>query len=106
MTELLQPIDAVVTWVDGADPLHREKLNAYLESIGHVPEAAHPTRFRETGEFEYCIASMLKFAPWLRKIFILTDNQTPEFMALVRRSPNSDLYPLLKLLPLTRHSLS
>lgn len=90
MTELLQPIDAVVTWVDGADPLHREKLNIYLESIGHVPEAAHPTRFRETGEFEYCIASMLKFAPWLRKIFILTDNQTPEFMSLVSRSPNSE----------------
>ena len=90
MTDLLQPIDAVVTWVDGADPAHQLKLNTYLESIGHVPEAAHPTRFRETGEFEYCIASMLRFAPWLRKIYILTDNQTPAFMSIVSQSPNSE----------------
>jgi len=90
MTELLQPIDAVVTWVDGADPAHRAKLNAYLESIGHIPEAAHPTRFRETGEFEFCIASMLRYAPWLRKIYILTDNQTPGFMSMVSKSPNSE----------------
>jgi len=90
MTEPLHPIDAVVTWVNGTDPAHRAKLNAYLESIGHVPEAADPTRFNETGEFEFCIASMLHFAPWLRKIFIVTDDQSPEFMTLVRQSPNSD----------------
>lgn len=56
-------IDAVVTWVNGEDPAHREKLNAYLASIGHRPKIASPNRYRETGEFAYCIASLLKFAP-------------------------------------------
>lgn len=83
-------IDAVITWVDGSDPAHRKKLNDYLISINHVPESASLTRFLETGEFEYCIASMLRFAPWIRKIFIVTDNQVPSFMQLVHDSPNRD----------------
>lgn len=72
-----QTIDAVITWVDGNEQAHRDKLNAYLESLGQRPAAAHPTRFRECGELAYCLTSLLKFAPFLRKIFIVTDNQYP-----------------------------
>lgn len=82
-----QGIDAVVTWVNGEDPAHRAKLNAYLESIGHRPKVADEQRYRETGEFAYCIASLLKFAPWLRKIHIVADAQEPAFMATIRQSP-------------------
>lgn len=78
------PVDAVVTWVDGEDPAHRAKLNAYLESIGHRPRIAHPNRYRETGEFAYCIASLLRFAPWIRRIHIVADNQQPGFMPLLQ----------------------
>lgn len=78
------PVDAVVTWVDGENPAHRAKLNAYLESIGHRPRIAHPNRYRETGEFAYCIASLLRFAPWLQRIHIVADNQQPEFMPLLQ----------------------
>lgn len=75
------PIDAVITWVDGNDPAHREKLNAYLKTLGkNIPGSANPTRFRECGELEYCVASILKFAPWVRHIYIVTDNQTPPFL--------------------------
>ncbi|MEX1057137.1 MAG: Stealth CR1 domain-containing protein [Natronospirillum sp.] len=80
------PVDAVVTWVNGEDPVHRAKLNAYLESIGHRPRTADANRFRETGEFAYCIASLLKFAPWLRRIHIVADSQEPDFMPMLRRS--------------------
>ncbi|WP_028672197.1 hypothetical protein [Saccharospirillum impatiens] len=81
-----QPIDALVTWVSGEDPVHRAKLNAYLTSIGHRPKIAHENRYRETGEFAYCIASLLNYAPWLRRIHIITDAQEPAFMPTIRES--------------------
>jgi hypothetical protein len=80
------PIDAVVTWVDGEDPAHKAKLNAYLGKLDAVPEIASADRYRETGEFAYCIASLLRFAPWLRRIYIVTDDQEPAFMEVIRRS--------------------
>lgn len=84
------PIDAVVTWVNGEDPVHRAKLNAYLNTIGHRPGTADPNRYRETGEFVYCIASLLKFAPWLRRIYIIADAQKPDFMPLLKQSVWAD----------------
>jgi hypothetical protein len=75
------PIDAVITWVDGADPVHAAKLNAYLESLGgKSPRSASKARFHNAGEVDYCVTSILKFAPWVRTIFIVTDNQTPEIV--------------------------
>ncbi len=78
------PIDAVVTWVDGSDPAHRQKLDAYLRTLGRRPSTASPNRFSDSGESAACIASLLRFAPWLRRIHIVTDNQEPPFMATLR----------------------
>jgi hypothetical protein len=86
MNHFSEPIDAVITWVNGDDPLHKEKLNAYLKSIGHIPKAAISTRFRETGEFEFCITSLIRFAPWLRHIYIVTDAQEPSFLGTLSHS--------------------
>ena len=80
-------IDAVVTWVDGTDPAHRAKLGRFLGALGRVPEIASAGRYRETGEFAYCIASLLRFAPWLRRIWIVADAQEPAFMPALRASP-------------------
>jgi hypothetical protein len=77
----VSPVDAVITWVDGADPVHADKLNAYLESLGgKSPRSASKARFHSAGEIDYCVTSILKFAPWVRTIFIVTDNQTPEIV--------------------------
>jgi hypothetical protein len=86
ISHLSEPIDAVITWVNGDDPLHQEKLIAYLKSIGNSTKAASSTRFRETGEFEFCVASLLRFAPWLRHIYIVTDAQEPSFLATLSHS--------------------
>lgn len=88
--EHADPIDAVITWVDGEDPVHKAKLNAYLGKLETLPEIASPARFQESGEFAYCIASLLRFAPWLRRIHIVTDAQEPAFMPLLRDSPWHD----------------
>lgn len=73
-----EPIDAVITWVNGQDKAHADKLTAYLERM-HLPrlESAAPTRFNQCGELDYCVRSLLHFAPWLRTIYIVTDAQVP-----------------------------
>ncbi len=81
-------VDAVITWVDGADPRHRQRLQAYLEqsgSRGHA--AAAPTRFGDCGEIEYCVASLLRHAPWLRSIHIVSDDQQPALLARLKGTP-------------------
>lgn len=76
-----QPIDAVITWVDGADPAHAAKLDSYLESIGRKRTgSAGKARFHNAGEIDYCVTSILKFAPWVRTIHIVTDRQVPDLL--------------------------
>lgn len=73
-------VDAVITWVDGDDPVHRARREAALGHAATTHAAAKPTRFGDCGEVEYCVASLLRFAPWLRTIWIVSDRQRPAFM--------------------------
>jgi hypothetical protein len=82
-----EAIDAVVLWVDGDDPQHRAKLNAHLASIGRRPAAAAPTRFGSVGEIDWCLASLLRFAPFLRHVHVITDAQCPPSMRGAGVSP-------------------
>jgi hypothetical protein len=83
--ENLHPIDAVITWVDGQDPKHLQKLNTYLAELGvSRPRTADPTRFHNDGEINYCILSLLKFAPWIRNIYVVTDDQVPDIVTQLK----------------------
>jgi hypothetical protein len=85
------PIDAVVTWVDGADPAHAARLREFLAASGEpVPAAADPTRFHDAGELAWCLASLLRFAPWLRTIHAVTDRQVPPALAKLAGTPFAD----------------
>ncbi|PUA30358.1 MAG: capsular biosynthesis protein [Cellvibrio sp. 79] len=75
------PIDAVIMWVDGADPEHAARLDTFLRNKGLAREGgANKARFHHAGELDYCVTSLLKFAPWLRTIFIVTDQQRPPLL--------------------------
>ncbi len=72
-------IDAVVAWVDGNDPAHRSKRLKYADSSVLVDdEVGGDIRFANAGEIFFCVASLLRFAPFIRKIFIVTDGQDPK----------------------------
>ncbi|HNP32767.1 MAG TPA: stealth family protein [Flavobacterium sp.] len=73
-------IDAVITWVDGSDENHAKKLSQYIENKSLMSEKGFVTRFNQANEIEYCIKSIYKFAPYVRTIFIVTDEQTPDFI--------------------------
>jgi hypothetical protein len=92
-----EPVDAVITWVDGHDKAHAEKLAACLATLGfkHRPKAAAPTRFNQQGELDYCVHSLLRFAPWLRTIYIVTDAQTPSLMQELAGTPHDSKVKLI-----------
>ena len=71
-------IDAVITWVDGDDPRHKAKREKYgsRQSLTR-DDVAGSTRFTSLGEIFYCVASLNRYAPWLNKIYIVTDEQNP-----------------------------
>jgi hypothetical protein len=73
-----EPIDAVITWVDGNDPKHRIKLEKTLggKARKQIP-GAELTRFGNVNELKYSLLSIFTFAPFVRKIFIVTDDQDP-----------------------------
>ena len=70
-----EPIDAVLTWVDGEDPVHVAKRRAYDPGFGAAGVEA--TRFASRDEIRFSLLALLKFAPWLRCIHIVTDGQIP-----------------------------
>lgn len=85
------PIDAVITWVDGSDPAHLQKLSGYLTAAGvSRPASAHSTRFNDAGEIDYCIRSILRFAPWFRRIHIVSDAQAPALLERLQGTPLAD----------------
>ena len=79
MYDNMVPIDVVITWVDGDDISHREKRRKYASADELTnDDIGGEIRYKSVGEIRYCLASILRFAPFVRKIFIVTDNQNPQ----------------------------
>lgn len=74
-------IDLVYLWVAGSDPVWRAKKAACeKDDLLKLPEATGECRFLDNGELRYSLRSVEKFAPWIRRIFIVTDNQIPSWL--------------------------
>ena len=74
-------VDAVITWVDGYDEQHQQKLSRYIHDQKiERPETAAPTRYNQCGEIEYCVKSLFRYAPWIRTLYIVTDAQIPSII--------------------------
>lgn len=77
------PIDAVYTWVDGADPQWRARRDA---AMGRVPaehlneQAANESRYLSRDELRYSLRSLHLFAPWVNHVWLVTDRQVPAWL--------------------------
>ncbi|MFG6687183.1 Stealth CR1 domain-containing protein [Mariniflexile sp. HNIBRBA6329] len=71
-------IDAVIPWVDGNDTNWQKKINEHLEIKIDFNKKKESVRFNSIGEIDIAIKSIIKFAPYFRNIFLVTDNQKPE----------------------------
>lgn len=73
-------IDMVYLWVNGNDPEWLKRKAAF--SGLHYSDAGMNSvaRYQDNGELKFSLRSVQKYAPWIRKIFIVTDNQVPDWI--------------------------
>ena len=111
-TELTyQPFDVVYTWVNGSDPKWRAKKelwskpkSSYSSNFNETLSEFNNTttnstsdvnattiaqddrmslnRYRDSEELRYSLRSLVKNAPWIRHIYLVTDNQIPYWLNL------------------------
>ncbi|MBC3847246.1 Stealth CR1 domain-containing protein [Winogradskyella echinorum] len=72
-------IDAVILWVDGNDEAYKSKISPYLKEDQNSTKSFN-NRYIQVDEIEYTVHSILKYASFINTVFIVTDNQTPEFL--------------------------
>jgi hypothetical protein len=68
------PVDVVYTWVDGSDPLWRSLRAA--RGLG----AGDENHYRDNGELRWSLRSLERFAPWARRVHIVTDGRIPAWL--------------------------
>ena len=77
-------VDVVYTWVDGDDPAWRARkaqaLGANPWVTGASEHTANNSRFASRDELRYSLRSLHYFAPWIRRIFLVTDDQVPDWL--------------------------
>lgn len=73
-------IDLVYLWVDGNDPIWQAKRNALIGKTNESSPINCKGRYANNDELKYSLRSIEMYAPWIRKIFIITDNQTPQWL--------------------------
>jgi UDP-N-acetylglucosamine-lysosomal-enzyme len=119
-----EPIDIVYTWVNGSDPRflkskdywkeiwagkktmpeleianYTNSTNSSNSSLNvHDPanEFASASRYRDNNELRYSLRSLVKHAPWIRHVYIVTNGQIPHWLDLsyerVTLVPHADIY--------------
>jgi glycosyltransferase involved in cell wall biosynthesis len=76
------PVDVVYTWVDDTDPAWRERRDNVRRRLDMPVDDADSgdVRFRNRDELRYSLRSLAMFAPWVRNIYLVTDDQTPDWL--------------------------
>ena len=74
-------IDLVFSWVDGSSKEFQaqraKRMQNYIVGEGDESEA----RFRQIDELKYALRSIHMYAPWIRRIFVATDSDRPDWLA-------------------------
>jgi hypothetical protein len=73
-------IDLVYLWVDGNDPKWQAKRNAFFGGKAENTSSNFNGRYINNDELKYSLRSVERYAPWIRKIFIVTDHQKPKWL--------------------------
>ena len=74
-------IDIVITWVDGSDPAWRAEKAFYEAQAGIT--AGSESQYRDFDTLRFVLRSIDQYAPWVRKIFLVTCGQIPPWLYTV-----------------------
>ena len=87
VTECRFEVDVVYTWVDGSDAAWNDARQARLAEVTGDDAATARTRassgrarFLDRGELRYSMRSVHLFAPWVRRVHLVTAGQTPAWL--------------------------
>lgn len=80
-------VDIVIPWVDGSDRNWKNKKEKWTGILQNVESKSlkdksydGDMRYREYGTLKYLLRSIEKNASWINHIYVITDNQTPEWL--------------------------
>lgn len=73
----MEKIDFVVTWLDSSDPEWRK---SYAEYSPHFKGDKGKGRFREMNIFQYWFRAVEQYAPWVNKVFLITNGKFPDWI--------------------------
>lgn len=75
----MRKIDIVYCWVDNTDKNWVIKKNSFSEKQVLETDSNNTCRYNNNDELKYALRS-LKHAEWINNIFIVTDNQCPQWL--------------------------
>lgn len=90
-------VDIVYLWVDGNDPVWQAKRNAFMGKRDENSPTSCKGRHANNDELKYSLRALEMYAPWIRKIFIVTDGQTPEWLETL--NPKVRIVDLTEIMP-------
>lgn len=76
------PIDVVYTWVDSSDPDWQRERERFATGGEVLPSADNDERFLDRDELRYSLRSLWMYAPFVRRVHIVTSGQVPDWLDL------------------------
>ena len=73
-------VDLVYLWVDGSDPQWLKKKELYTGKQADTSEGNNRGRYVNNDELKYSLRSVERYLPWIRRIYIVTDDQSPAWL--------------------------
>ena len=61
-------------------------MSQYIEDKNSLSNKSVRMRYDQINEIEFSVKSILKYAKFVRNIFIVTDNQTPDFLKDIEKA--------------------
>lgn len=75
------PIDVVYTWVDGQDLKWQKKYEAAKKKLDpNFVSSNSSSRYTSRDELKYSLRGLAMYAPWVRRVYIVTDDQKPKWL--------------------------
>jgi|SRR5690606_11858960 len=73
-------VDLIYLWVDGSDPEWQARKRQFTGLVADNSETNNKGRYISNDELKYALRSAEKHAPWIRRIYIVTDDQCPVWL--------------------------
>lgn len=94
-----EKVDVVYTWVDGSDRdwlRRKESCRSNETGESDVSDSVLASRYKDNDELKFSLRSIYQYAPWVNKIYIVTDRQAPSWLRESEKVvivDHSDIWP-------------